>query len=708
MPDFSTMGRRRALAIAFVLGLGVMWFSGAISRWGQFYSDQPFYRAQVAAFFDGRLALSHNVEAVTHDLAWIDGGVQQVWGLGVPMWLSIWEGLGRLVHLTPFPDRIAWMLAAALMFYVMLRAWFGPGGDRSPASRGAFLITALLPGVIAMLKGRIAVYEEAEAYAYGANMLLLGGMLMMLRRPTATRYVLLLAFAGATGLIRPTVWFFGAPTALLATLVFIRSRGLRKALRPVALASALFVAGGGVLYLTNYVRFGNGSEFGHRLNLEDLPGNIYATRFNFPFETVPASASAKELVGAMFGRPEQNIRPGFHFYDQKLHVWEMEDARWREYYFTTYTWLYVPLILLGIVLCALAWLRVRRGPFGRGPDVWRESRWLGLWALLGMTPLLVFYLRSPSVSSRYFLDVAPAFAVLVAITWRHVAQWFTARGLGQIALAIFAFWWGYSVITFTAKRPWLSPIRGPAAAGTLIDHVDPMESSRPLPDAYDYDDDWLQLYIGGDQWRCPCYVDEFHEEACDHTQFGGVANTVDVVEFQNNEDHIARARVNYQPETACVSGGPWPDACSIDDPDPVVPDAAPQTPISEVLRRFAPVALYRNGTNWDLNTGAIGVATYFFVDDPEFVEVEVSPARGAITPDFLVQVRAKIQLEELSLISTVSTARGVRLRFAGPRTPRYQHGLQVAFLAFGPPENLADPISGYKLWRVAWHDGVRR
>ncbi len=701
MPELT---RRRALAYAFVLGLGVMWFTGAISRWGQFYSDQPFYRAQVAAFFEGHLAMSGKVEAVTHDLAWIDGGVQQVWGLGVPMWLSVWEGLGRLVHISPFPDRIAWMLAAVVMFYCSLRAWFGPSGDRTPASRGAFLFTALLPGVIAMLKGRIMVYEEAEAYAYGASMLLLCGMLTMLRRPSATRYVLLLAFAGATGLIRPTVWFFGATTAALATLLYIRHRGLRRSLPAVALASSLFLAGGGALYLTNYLRFGSGSEFGHRLNLEDLPGNIYATRFGYPFETVPTLPAAKELVGAMFGTPEQHIKPGFRFYDHGLHIWELPDARWREYYFTTYTWVYVPLILLGIVMCGVAWLRFRKPPWGRGLDVWRESRWLGLWAVMAMTPLLVFYLRSPSVSSRYFLDIAPAFAVLIVILWRHVAQWATARGIGTLALAGFVFWWGFSIITFSARRPWLTPIRGPAAGATLVDHVDPLESSRPLPDAYDYADPFLQLYIGGDQWRCPCYIDAFHEEQCDHALYGSMA---DVVELQNNEDHIAIVRVDYPPDTTCVSGGPWPDSCSLDDPDPTPPDAEPPTPVSEVVTRYAPVALYRNGTNWDLNTGAVGVATYLFVDDPEMLEIEVSPARGAITPDFPIQIRAKIQLEELTLVATESTPRGVRVRFAGPRTPRYQHGLQVAFIAFGPPEKLDQPISDYKLWRVAWHARVR-
>ena len=115
--------------------------------------------------------------------------------------------------------------------------------------------------------------------------------------------------------------------------------------------------------------------------------------------------------------------------------------------------------------------------------------------------------------------------------------------------------------------------------------------------------------------------------------------------------------------------------------------------------------MYRNGTNWDLTTAAVAVATYFFVDDPEYVEVEVGPLSGRSPgPDFMPSVRAKIQLEELRLVSTMSTARGVRLRFAAPRTARYRRGLQVAFLAFGPPDRIDQPVSEYTLLRVAWRD----
>ena len=198
------------MSYAFLVGCAVIWLTGAIPRWGQWYGEQPYYRAQVYAFYEGRLALTHNVEGLALDLAWVDGGVQQVWGLGVPMWMSIWEAIGRAIHLSPFPDRVAMLFGVVLVMYALLRAWHGPGGDHSFASRGAFLFTALLPGVITMLHGRCFVYEEAAAYAYGASLLLLAGVIMMVRRPSTPRYVLLLAFAGATGLVRPTVWLYGA------------------------------------------------------------------------------------------------------------------------------------------------------------------------------------------------------------------------------------------------------------------------------------------------------------------------------------------------------------------------------------------------------------------------------------------------------------------------------------------------------------------
>ena len=706
--------RRRAALQALAIGFVVMSLTGAIARWGQWYAEQPYYRAQVHAFFEGRLALTHAPEGLDLDLAWVDGGVQQVWGLGVPVWMSIWEAIGRAIHLSPFPDRLAMLFGVALTFYALLRAWFGPGGDRSVASLGAFVVTALLPGVVTMLRGRFDVYEEAAAYSYGAAMLMLAGLIMMVRRPEAARYVLLLAFAGATGLLRPTLWFYGAATAVIATLLYVRHRGsLRGALGAVALAVALFVAGGGALYATNAVRFGRGDEFGHRLNLEDMPGNMYATRFDYPFASAPASTAAKELIGAVFGRPE--LSQHRQYYDRGIHAWQANQPRLREYYFTTYTWITLPLVLAGLGLGAVAWRRARTPRAAvalPGPALDRETRWLTAWAVLGGVPLVVFYLHSPSVASRYFLDFAPSVAVLGATVWRYVASWLGRRGLGGVAVVVLAGWWLFSIADSRTRRSYVAP-QGKTVADAATRRVtDPPVGAQLVPEAYDFADPWLALYLGGDRWVCRCFADAERTQRCDHAPYVGARNEPnaspgsiepvdpggpggpDVALVHGNRDHVIDRRGAPAPGAPPVPGAEaravdrGPSTCVFD--EPALP-AARET-------RIAPPALYGNGTSWDLTTGAVGVSTYLFVDDPQYLEVEVATA--AAPP----AVRAKIELEELALESVASTPRGVRFRFAGPHTARYRRGLQVAFLAFGPPAHLDQPVSEYSLLRVAWRD----
>ena len=54
------------------------------------------------------------------------------------------------------------------------------------------MIAGLLPAFVTMLRGRLGVYEEAAIYAYGAAMILLGGLVLLGRAPTRSRYLVLL------------------------------------------------------------------------------------------------------------------------------------------------------------------------------------------------------------------------------------------------------------------------------------------------------------------------------------------------------------------------------------------------------------------------------------------------------------------------------------------------------------------------------------
>ena len=159
------MSRTRVAILAAIGACVLAFVVGAIGpRRG--YGEYGAYRAQVDALLAGRLALTTAPEGITHDLVWTPHGVQQVWGLGVPLWQTPFEAIGRAIGFSPFPDRIAMIAWLALMLFVLARAFRPRDGEPRWYPIGALLVTALLPAFVTMMRGRIAVYEEAAIYAY--------------------------------------------------------------------------------------------------------------------------------------------------------------------------------------------------------------------------------------------------------------------------------------------------------------------------------------------------------------------------------------------------------------------------------------------------------------------------------------------------------------------------------------------------------------
>ena len=635
-----TSGSRLA-AIAIALAFALLFATRQIEL-GHWYANQYVYRAQVDALLAGRLALSHAPEGLYHDLAWTPGGgVQQVWGLGVPILQAPFEIMGRVIGVTPFPDRIAMVAFIALAFFVLLRAFPGWRGV------GALLVTGLLPPIITMLRGRCQVYEDAALYAFLAALILLGGLVIFVRAPTRWRYLLLLAAAGATGLIRPTVWFYGLGTAIAATVIWWRAGGRRT----IAAGALLFLLGGGALYATNAIRFGKGTEFGHRLNVESLPGNLTATRFSFPFERVGAVEATAELVGSLFDQPETSKRG---FYQKRLHRGVSAVPRWREYYFTTYAWPYVPLLVAGLVLGVLA---VRRRD--------RLGAVLLGWALVGAAPLFVFYLHSPSVSSRYQLDFAPAFAALLVLCWRELA----VRVAARVALPIVVALWAVAVVTAHVHRP----SRG-SDPQDLDGALDSYDVSRPLPDVHDdrdgldLDDPLLPLETESEARFERCVDESGAQIACTAMPVGGD------VRYQG----VDIDRQWYVTETAIEERA----ACGA-----AIVESAPAV--------FAPPPVYYlDAFGWRIDgDGNVPVATFFYVRDPRFFEIETSGGDPG-------KIRVAIGLAHLAPVAIASTPRGTRVRFEASEA--LPPGLSVAFVAFGDDAQLDLERSSYQVKAVRW------
>lgn len=629
------------------------------------YSPKPAYRAQVDAFLSGRFALSEAPEALAHDLAWTETGVQQVWGLGVPAWQTPFELVGRAVGFTPFPDRVPLLAWLVLVVYVLVRAlWRRERGEPWWIGAGSILIAALLPPFVTLIRGRVGVYEEAAIYAYAGAMILLGSVLRLGVAPSRWRFLLLLACAGLVGFVRPTAWSYGLATAIVASALWLQHRG-KRGLFVVALGAVLFVAGGGALYATNAVRFGDGFEFGHRLNLQGLSGNLYATRFSYPMQRASLPEAALELGASLFDRPELRSRRGF--FEKNLHHGVSNRPRWREYYFTTYTWGYLPVLMGGIVLGALAWRRRARPGRAEAADPPANdvgatgatasstaagdgpTRLLFAWAVIGLVPLVAFYLRAPFVSSRYQMDLAPAFAALLVIAWRGVARWLARRRHGAwIACGALVGAWLYCVVTArTAKPRSADPVDREAAAAATASITSPTRAQRRLPGAYDLADPWLPV----------------------HT------DVLQTFERCTGERCLRGERV--------ADSGQW-----------VVTETVAGKPVA--THRPAP-ALYLNLNRWNLDTGQMPPSTYAFVDDPQFIEVEVSRVDGS--PVANDDVRVRVGLVPLRLVSSEPSPRGTKLRFVAKELPR---GLVVAFFAFGPDDELDKPMSRIAVHAIRW------
>ncbi|MBA3540047.1 MAG: hypothetical protein H0T79_10495, partial [Deltaproteobacteria bacterium] len=486
--------RQRLWTVAIALGVALVVVLGTRTarlpdRW---YADHSHYRAQVDAFLSGRLAVATVPEGLRHDLAWTDAGVQQVWGLGVPAWQTPFEAIGRVIGVSPFPDRVALLGFLALLFYAVIRAW--RDGETRWGRLGVFVIAGLLPAFVTLLRGRLGVYEEAAAYAYGTAILLACGTVALHRVPTRRGLWLLVFAAGFTGFVRPTVWFYGFATLVVASGIWFAHAGTwRRALPAIALAGGLFVVGGGALYATNAMRFGAGGEFGHRLNVEDgIPGNIVATRFSYPFQRVGLGEATTELVSAMFDRPEQRSRGGHGFYQPNLFGGQSSVVRWREFYFTAYTWAYVPILVAALIFGVIAWLRRRRST-DLGAS---RTRILAVWAVLGMAPIFAFYLRSPSISSRYLLDFAPAVAILLILSWRRLLGALPARS-SSLAFAVLIALWATAVVRARRHRPRVGsePVDRVTAALSTYPRSRPITYARTLPTAYDLADPLLAEHL---------------------------------------------------------------------------------------------------------------------------------------------------------------------------------------------------------------------
>ena len=88
--------------LGLVVTLGVVLFTG-VADFENGYSPHVGFRLQTDAFFQRQLAIRHHPVNHEHDMVWARNGLQQPWGLGVPILRMPFEAIARVLALSMPP-----------------------------------------------------------------------------------------------------------------------------------------------------------------------------------------------------------------------------------------------------------------------------------------------------------------------------------------------------------------------------------------------------------------------------------------------------------------------------------------------------------------------------------------------------------------------------------------------------------------------------
>lgn len=401
------------ILIAIITAL-MLYFTGLIPAIGEWYSYDQSFRLQTEAFMRGELALQPLPYGHRSDWVW-GNGIQQVWGLGVPLLKLPFEMVAKLFGSFGFPDRFIF-----LFFYMFVVAIFLKSLDvalsLNSQSQGRFarriqnipiLFFAFLnPAFITMTRSSFQPYEEVIAYGYLWALMLFALLQIFIINRKGYLYLLICLLSGFSPCIRPTLLAYGGITFLIAFFLAKDSTKFRWLGPPVFIIGIIF------LLVTNHLRFGNPLEFGHRLTLSGMPFIDYVHKFDNPVNSLPFLSAALELLSALFFVDLHNL----YVLNEGM-LWQTDVLRVREFHFKPFNSLTLAFMLLSWLIITVVWVRGRRRAFSQDIEMIKLG---GLWSFSSFIMLFYFYSRFQSLGARYLVDFGPAIIVGIVMLYIYI------------------------------------------------------------------------------------------------------------------------------------------------------------------------------------------------------------------------------------------------------------------------------------------------
>jgi len=394
----------------------------------QLNGSMPYHRLQANALLEGHFSLADSIYQIDEGLAWYDGKVQQVWGLGVGLWLTPLEALSHWIGGEAFVGRVALGAAFVLLaFYCGSTAVKLAGCCRKPGAAVAVLWLILLcPALWTLARGRQSVFEETVLYAVVISLAILLAVIRVCCFASCLDLYLCSLLGAFVGFVRPTHAVYGVAGVLVCSLALLLRR---RALGHVIGACLILAAGLTGLAWTNEVRFGSPWEFGHTLTVNS-GAMVFLTRFHNPMEQVAAIDGISELFGLLFLGTQL---PGGDVFASGLFPGQSSAVRWRGLNMSAFD-ISVPLMCVVAIGGALVWLWRRHGRHQCHRPTVLLTAGLVCWLLLTASVLARFYLRYPAIASRYLMDFAPALLAGLLLFWLGFMHRFPKVAIGTLSV----------------------------------------------------------------------------------------------------------------------------------------------------------------------------------------------------------------------------------------------------------------------------------
>jgi hypothetical protein len=419
---FMRHGANKNILLAGLLALAYGAAMFLLNGDGRLYSAAPFHLFQADAMLSGHLSLPDSIEDLQPGLAWHNGHVQQVWGLGIGLWLMPFQAVWKLFGGQLFPDRIALGLAFALLAFYTLKTGIAIARSGNKLTGIGFIWTiTLFPPLWTLTRASNSVFEVTVLYAVIVSFGILVSVVRVALFNNRLDYAVCVGLGSYAMWVRPTHIIYAVGALVICSIVvWVKSR----LWKPMLAGIFVFVASCGLLAYTNQERFGSPAEFGHHLTVSS-GSMVFLTRFGNPYRETPPLQAVKELGGILFC--SSHVRDQNVFADDVL-PGQAAFTRWRKLDVRTFDLSYA------IFTVAALLFTTRRIFRGHGPGIELLPTCLAAWSVLSIAGLVFFYLYYPVMASRYLFDFAPAFAGLTG------ALIVLMNRFGKTALVILAGW----------------------------------------------------------------------------------------------------------------------------------------------------------------------------------------------------------------------------------------------------------------------------